>query len=238
MLFQPGADRVRVERVETKSTKSGRWGAPGRRSASGATTDTSVVFEAFDDWCVGLRIDMREGEMAVGEVRIFPTRQLRDQALQRMSDAAFRAEGGATAALPASVPAGGLDAMSLKSLPFGRLIRQALADVSKFAHVAEELDLAPEGWGNQVENALPRPGPRGHPQRFFAEVAGEYLELIRQGDSRPNETLARRHTVAPSTGQGWIKTARREGLLTSAGRGRPGGRLTAKATALLEENDG
>ena len=64
-------------------------------------------------------------------------------------------------------------------------------------------------------------GARGRPDRFYADIAGEYQDLTRTSN-RPAADLADRHDVPVTTAHRWIKEARRRGLLAPARPGKAG----------------
>jgi hypothetical protein len=90
-----------------------------------------------------------------------------------------------------------------------------------------------------------RPGRRGHPDVYYAQIAAEYARLQAQGSRSPTRDLADRMHISYSTARDAIGTARRRGLLTSAPRsssgsrrgGRAGGELTKEALEVLRSSD-
>jgi len=87
-----------------------------------------------------------------------------------------------------------------------------------------------------------RPREPGKPKRqrrddlYFARLAARYAELVELGMRRPIPLLAAETGLAPSTLTAAIRDARRTGFLTATPRGRAGGRLTAKARRLLDDD--
>ncbi len=81
----------------------------------------------------------------------------------------------------------------------------------------------------------PRPGRRGRPPRFYADLAANYVERL--SSPRPVAELAEAMHLSTSQVRNLLFQARERGLLTSAGPRRAGGDLTDKARRLLEEDD-
>lgn len=132
---------------------------------------------------------------------------------------------------------------SLASLPLGELEATARDIVSKDLHDfmknAEEL---PEGREWLVDVALAREEPRkpGRPadpgrELFLAEIAREYVEA---DSKRPIATIADERQWPRETVKGWIREARKRGLLarpapSTSPTGKAAGVLTQKAKAIL-----
>ena len=93
-----------------------------------------------------------------------------------------------------------------------------------------------EGLG-LTESRVKRPGRRGRPDRFYAELAREYVELLNGGSQRPTAKLAAARNYSAAHVRDAVHEARERGLLTRpATRGRAGGDLTAKAKAMLDDS--
>lgn len=84
----------------------------------------------------------------------------------------------------------------------------------------------------------PMPDGRATPL-FRAEIASAYVELVSLDVAKPVEWIAGRlsaagpRAVTKDSVFSWLRQAREEGLLTSAGAGKAGGQLTKQAKALL-----
>lgn len=79
-----------------------------------------------------------------------------------------------------------------------------------------------------------RPGRRGRPDRYYAELAVAYEDW--QGTRQPLRVLADELVMPLSTLRTALQIARRRGLLTAApGKGRKGGWATDKARQRLEQ---
>jgi hypothetical protein len=132
------------------------------------------------------------------------------------------------------LPNGGLPLRLLRSITFGDALaaaRKSLAGVSDDA-------LALHGFSRATLDEPRRPGRRGHPDLYYAEMAAAYVRSVERGSLRPVED------VAKAWGGGYSATyirsalhiARQRDLLTKVRRGVAGGALTAKATAILGRN--
>ncbi len=78
-----------------------------------------------------------------------------------------------------------------------------------------------------------RPGARGTPDAYYADLAAAYVELCEGGSNNPNVELGNTLHLSSQTITNQVGEARRRGMLTRAGPGRAGGELTPKAIALL-----
>ncbi len=68
----------------------------------------------------------------------------------------------------------------------------------------------------------------------LAELAAEYLWTVATGSRRPVVNLAARRFLRVGRAREMLSRARARGILTGAGRGRPGGALTEKGRRILE----
>jgi hypothetical protein len=83
-----------------------------------------------------------------------------------------------------------------------------------------------------------RPGRRGRPNLFYAEVAARYVYLLSKG-SKPTKRLAEEMCISSSAARDLLNEARQRGLITRPPvKGRPGGGLTDMAEELLRERNG
>lgn len=78
-----------------------------------------------------------------------------------------------------------------------------------------------------------RTGPKGRPDRYYAEYALAYLQLIARGSSKPVADLAHERYFSTATVSDILNGARNRGLLTRPPPGRYGGKLTAKGRKVL-----
>jgi predicted transcriptional regulator len=73
--------------------------------------------------------------------------------------------------------------------------------------------------------------------RFYAEMAAAYAEVVAAGNNRPVDTIAEALGRSRNTVKDVIREARARGLLSETTHGRAGGRLTAKAKRLLKQRE-
>jgi hypothetical protein len=111
---------------------------------------------------------------------------------------------------------------ALRSIPIAELIGRAVHD-----------DRAPErhaGFRALVESRMPTtvaaqrtPGPKGHPDEHFKQVADLYRAALKAEPRRPMTWLAARYPgVNRSTVARWVQRARDRGFLGEASAGRAG----------------
>jgi hypothetical protein len=79
----------------------------------------------------------------------------------------------------------------------------------------------------------PRPGRRGRPDLFYAQIASDYVQRI--GTKNIVTQMAQERNFSPSYLSSLLNEARNRCLLTGTTRGKSGGTLTNKAVQLLEE---
>jgi hypothetical protein len=84
----------------------------------------------------------------------------------------------------------------------------------------------------RLPTSLPSRRP-GRTSRQKAEIAAAYVEAVKGGVRAPNLVLAARLGLTESSARALIRNLRREGFLTSPGRGHGGGELTRLAQELL-----
>ncbi len=77
---------------------------------------------------------------------------------------------------------------------------------------------------------------RGRPDKFYAQIAQEYVNLWTTGRPHPIAEISTRRSIPKGKVRDMVREARRRGLLTpGTGRGRIGGQLTPRALAYLKE---
>lgn len=122
----------------------------------------------------------------------------------------------------------------------GRMLRavsvpDAIQLVAEHASIGGDKPLA--DWAAAFESER-RPGRRGRPDEFYAELAAEYVELVGQG-LPPVKTMAHRRSLSVSQVNNLIHEARRRGLLDPPpSPGQAGGVLTPRARKLLNKQEG
>jgi len=119
-----------------------------------------------------------------------------------------------------------LTARALKQFPFGLLRDTAISGWRRHA-----MHLTPADWAEQVKSAK-RPGRRGRPPMFWAQVAADYCSRL--GSGREVADMAEERVMSKARVSNLVYEARLRGMLTAAPPGRAGGDLTPAAIALLE----
>lgn len=84
--------------------------------------------------------------------------------------------------------------------------------------------------------AVRRPGRRGQEDRFYARWAARYVRALAHGPN-PTRQLADAYHYGENTIRGFVRQARRRGLLTNAPAGKAGGELTTKAEWLVASDE-
>lgn len=113
------------------------------------------------------------------------------------------------------------------------LLKQRLSKEAQ-SEVADPLTLAlAREWAGEFSKR-PRTGRAGRDDRFYAQIARQYVDAIRRGSGKPVEDVAAQTKYNASTIRDMLHRARRRGLLTPAGQGKAGGNLTKRAERLLE----
>ena len=201
---------------------------------SGRVKAGQIWIEASIDqrWRAAARLVVQQGDVVVGEIRVFPRETRGGRAPGRWSADVLGAR--------ARVPRGGLTAQTLRAVRLGGHVTQArdvLAWIVKrhgrklFApgHSLGELGLLPP------DQARPRRARNaGRPDRFYARLAATYAGLVSRGVRHPIKDMAKRRRVEPPTVRDWIREARVRGLLTTGTRGRASGQLTPFAQRVLK----
>jgi hypothetical protein len=116
---------------------------------------------------------------------------------------------------------GGLSAGELSRFPWNRWLRVAEAT----SRLRSQHTIAGLHAANQAgEDALraSRPGRKGHDPHHYPHIARRYTELTADGALNPVQQIADEHHVSRHTAAGWVREARRRGLLPPARHGRAG----------------
>jgi hypothetical protein len=201
------------------------------------------TFEAVEGgWLVAQHVNERDGQLVVDELRVIP--EPRSEAeLTWLSDSLEKPTYWTSAfgqpdyaGVEPQAPPGGLVA---------RKVRPAIRTGQAIARAREigTWDRSrpyPPRFSEEVLEAPHRVGSRGRDDLFFAKAARIAVAAHDRGERAPVQVLAE------YLGDGWSRTgardlltrARQRGLLTHPPRGRPVGRLTARAEELLRDADG
>jgi hypothetical protein len=195
--------------------------AISRRRGSLQPCEVKVPLD--DAWVAVITLREQDGSPVIERVEVRPDRW----------SGAYEDPDNHSIVFPA-LPKGGLPLRLLRSLTFGDALaaaRKSLASVSDDA-----LDL--HGFSRASLNEPRRPGRRGHPDRYYAEIAAAYVRIVERGSSRPAEDVAEERGDGYSAAyiRSVLHIARERGLLTKMRRGVAGGTLTAKSTAILSRS--
>lgn len=213
--------------------KRQRTRAPGRPWAfKWSATDGGVVWKArvIEEWVAAYRlVPGTDGLPVVAELRIHPSEPGPHNIDQWSGN-------------PESVPAGGLTARLLRRVPLGRESLELRDVIEKFraeGFTDQMVDRLLGQHGMSVRGFLrkapSRPGRRGRDDVYYAELALQYRKAIDRNSTTPVLDVAKELEWSPAKVRDAIHDARRRGLLTSSGPGRPGGELTPKAQAVLKD---
>jgi hypothetical protein len=124
----------------------------------------------------------------------------------------------------------GVNASDLQRLPWARWFRWA-ETITRYSGLPEangriNTSEFSVGWAQVEPPTAPprvrRPGRRGHPDEHYERVAEIYKRFLADGRGAPTARLAKSEYVSRNTAAGWIRAARRRGLLPPAQRGRAG----------------
>lgn len=178
-------------------------------------------------WAAAYRLHNADGSVEIAELRLFP-----DGADGRDPIVGL-GEGKA-------VPPGGLTSRTVRQVRLSELTDRPHLR----AEVLERLGVRPpsmiDGFPELSEEPR-RPGRRRRSDLFLARIANRYEALVESGSRKPIVELTSQLTneggsYSEATVRGFVNEARTRGLLTSAPRGRPGGRVTPKAEQLIAED--
>jgi hypothetical protein len=178
-------------------------------------------------WTAAARLAVQNGRVVISELRVFP----RDR-----PGSVPGLWSGEILGPMATVPAGGLTSTLLRKVPIPGYASFAAARIAHWRQAgglpAESADLALPGVApfGRKESTRRR---AGKPDRFYAEVAAEYVRLLTKRSRRPVADLAKRRGLKPAQARDAIRTARERQLLSWGHWGKPDGYLTQRAEQLL-----
>lgn len=138
--------------------------------------------------------------------------------------------------LPLSLAPGGISARLLRRLRPAEAQRFARSELAERARPEDPLAdaVALHGYGELALQADRRPGRRGRPDRFYAEIAAEYAKALDARSPHPVKDVAERMNYSRARIRDLLVEARRRGLLTETERGRAAGQLTDKGREALQ----
>ena len=178
-----------------------------RWDSDGAWQDTDLD----NGWTVRERMASQGGRRVVSELSIVPT--------------------------SGTVPAGGITARLLRRVKIGQFARGLQQTIAKYfgADAADRVfDTLQWSSGTRPRK---RPRHRRVDDRYYAELARDYVTLWQHDDRKPTKTLARLRDVRPEHMRSQIHLARANGFLGETTRGTAGGSLTRKAERELSKKD-
>jgi len=137
-----------------------------------------------------------------------------------------------------ATPPGGLQHAHIRGIPVARFAPFAEAAIARFdpASATGRLFLEVANRKLRPKTVPARPRPRrafGRDDRFYAEVAAEYLDAHHHGSRSPVRDLAKARKVTPAQARDLVHEARVRGLLSPGTPGSSGGRLLERALVLL-----
>ena len=140
---------------------------------------------------------------------------------------------------PGRVPPGGISARLLRRLRPAAALRYARSALAERARPEDPLAdaVALHGYRELALEGDRRPGRRGRTDRFYAEIAAAYVQVMDAESLHPVKDVAERMNYSRARIRDLLGEARRRGLLTGTSRGRAAGRLTDKARRALESGE-
>lgn len=190
------------------------------------TDQTWLEVEVDKDWTAAARLAVQEGRVIVSELRVFP----RDRELGAGVAGLWRGE---VLGTHATVPVGGLKSELLRRVRIPKYAARARDVVESWRRAG---GMAEESARVSLPGlAASTPGRRrtGRPDRFYAELAAEYVRTIEKGSRRPVEDIRTRRRLATAQVRDLIHEARERGFLSKGEQGAAGGYLLPKAEQLL-----
>jgi hypothetical protein len=203
------------------------------------------VFDPVDGgWLVAQHVIEQDGQLVVAELRVIPEprsdaewfwiSESLEKPVYWASQPGESTEGLGVLGAEPQVPAGGIVARKVRpAVRTGEAIARART-LGRWDY-RSKVQLQRPRFSLEVLEAPHRVGSRGRDDRFYVEVAAAAVAAVERGERAPVQA------VADKMGDGWsrdavrdiLTRARQRGLLTHPPRGRPVGRLTARAEELL-----
>jgi hypothetical protein len=131
----------------------------------------------------------------------------------------------------------GITTNVLRAIPLAHLteeLREARRSVQGLRNEAVRIDGVAELIADTVRED-PTPGRRGRSDEFYALVSALYAWHVDQRYPNPVKRLAELCGASWRVSANWVRLAREKGFLTEGHERRPGGTLTPKATAILDD---
>lgn len=193
--------------------------------------------ELGNGWMVIEHFEMQEGRRIVGQLTICP-------APPPMSDADGRPvarDGRNPGERPSdgTVPHGGITARLLRTIRVGKHVEDVIEDYRTWIGRAfgEETLQRFDKQVPRVARTRSRRRPKTNrtTDTFYAELARDYVQALKDFGKRPTSALARLRRESLSKVRSQIHLARVNGFLSDTTRGAPGGQLTDRAEKVLAQ---
>ena len=133
-----------------------------------------------------------------------------------------------------TVPPDGISARLLRRIKVGQFAGGLHRRLAKYFGSKSADDVFDEfQWKSRKRRRRNRSRHRRAADRYYAELARDYVRLWQAGDRTPTHTLARRRRMRDEQVRSHIHLARANGFLTDTTRGKAGGMITEKARGEL-----
>jgi hypothetical protein len=216
-----------------------RYRTQQQRKRGARSAKSWVEFELEEPpWTVTLGFVNHGDELALADIRIFPTR---DVATERsLNPNKRKREWGEWSGDPDLVPLGGLTLRTIRKLSIGEALKFALANVPRPGDLDDAKFVTASRLARVVSQKPPELDLRRRPPELLAQVAVSYQRALAKRRP-PNTAIYEELGNSPmwpferNSVPGLVRAARAAGYLTPAikGRGRASGRATAAAHAVL-----
>jgi len=132
-----------------------------------------------------------------------------------------------------AVPTGGVTARLLRRVKVGQFAAGLLQTFTTYYGADQAARIFDGiGWASRPRRRK-RPARLRADDRYYATLARDYVTVFRSGIKTPTAALAAARGVTAALMRSHIHLARKNGFLSETGRGKAGGRLTAKARGAL-----
>lgn len=224
---------IRRKMRGAKQTAAGRWCHVIQHTDG--ETDEVFISRIDEAWAYEMRLTRQDGRWVVAELRVLPySPALESSALARARE---------TPEPRPSVPKGGLTARHLRGIRFGdgpisslQALDAICVNLARIYRQRERLQRKMEGLERRRDRVLSEEERLARRDLRLARVASCYVEARNGRSRRVNVDVARLLNMDITQVRDAIHLARKRGLISSSGRrGAPGGHLTARAIALLDD---
>ena len=188
------------------------------------TDQAWVESEVGEHWIAAARLAVQNGRVVISELRIFP----RDRSLGGGVRGLWRGE---ILGPRAEVPEGGLTSTLLRSVRLPKYQAHAVAVVAAWRRAGVER-LEQSGLPGTDLDVESRPRKMGRPDRFYAELAADYVRSLAKS-RRPIAEIVKRRKLSPERVRDMVHEARERKLLSPGRQGAPSGYLLPLAERLI-----